>query len=116
MRSEISTGQRTSDSLKGRTFSDEHKVNLSISLKGKLLGTKHSDQQKQRRADTWASRGGFKHTEVSRQQIAEANMIPVIIDGVRYESYAIAAKVFGVVGATIRNRVNSPNFPTYNHA
>lgn len=101
------TRQRTSNAMKGRTLTEEHRTNLSTALKGKALGRRHTEIQKQRRAETWEKLGGFKHKESSRKLIADANKKPVIIDGVRYASIIDAAEALGINRATIGYRVRS---------
>lgn len=101
------TRQRTSNSMKGRTLTEEHRANLSIALKGKTIGRRHTEIQKQRRAETWEKLGGFKHRESSRKLIADANKKPVIIDGVRYASIMDAAEALDMNRATISYRVRS---------
>ena len=47
--------------------------------------------------------------------MAKANRRPVIIGNIEYESILFAANKLGVDSKTIRNRINSKNFPEYRY-
>lgn len=69
--------QKLSKSHKGKCFSDEHKLNLSESLKGKNKGKHRTDEQKRRMSE--AEKGennpfyGRQHSAETKKKISESN-------------------------------------------
>lgn len=110
------TRQRRSETMKGRTFSDEHRENLSKAMVGKSRPKTREAEMK--RQATIAARGGIKHTEESRRKIAEFNMIPVICEGIRYQSMGHAASALGITIGGVKYRIesNSIRFKDYSYA
>lgn len=51
--------------------------------------------------------------DAGRYENTKAARIPIEIDGIPYMSYQDAAKKLKILAKTIRDRVNNPNFPTY---
>lgn len=95
------TKAKMSNSHKGKIFSDKHKTNLSIALKGNKhnLGKSHSQETK---------------TKLSAGKIGGKNPTSraVLIDNNYYESASFAAKIKEVTLYVILYRVRSTN-PKY---
>jgi len=82
-------------------------------LKGLRKGVKKSPEAEAKRQETLRQNGGIKHTEESRRRIAEANMIPIEVDGVWYRSMDHACRALGIKRTTMGARVKNPNYPNY---
>ena len=83
------TKRKMSDSGQGKVFSKEHKKKLSLAHKGK----KHSDEHRR------------KNSEV-RKGINNHGAIPVVINGINYDTLNEAGYELNVSGGTIKNRIN----------
>ncbi len=102
--------QKISDALVGRTFTDEHRKNLCIANKGKLLGRVVGPGPALKAIETKRRNGTLLcHTDESRAKIAAANFKPVVIEGVEYPSIQAAGLALGYGHATVAYRINSPS-------
>ena len=54
---------------------------------------------------------GYVRSDVKKK--ADKRASPCVINGVKYSSYPIAAKMLGIKRTTMRWRLLSPNFPEY---
>ena len=81
---------KISNSLQGRTFSDEHKENIKKNH--------HDVSGKKNPSFGKPTDGSFK------SGCDHPKSIPVIIDGVKYESIRIAAKTLKIAPKTIKNK------------
>lgn len=117
--------------MKGRRHTEEARRKMSEVLKGRKgpKGIKRTPEQRTRLSQIASQRTGEKnpfygktHSEETKRRLSEKNKgklppntKPVVIDGVVYISITEAARQFGVVPATILNRIRSDKFPTYRY-
>lgn len=91
-----------SKSLKGRTFTDEHKHKISESLKNANLkrkgkdnpfyGKKHSDETKRKIAETKSKQKGWHHSDEAKRKIGEANRNRIVSKETRLKMSISARK------------------------
>lgn len=111
-----STKQKIASALKGRTFSEEHRREISNKhhdVNGEnnpFFGKKHSAESKEKIADREYIRGADHHfygktTGGSfREGKEHPRSQPIIIEGIEYESLTLAAKALGLSRPTITRR------------
>ena len=113
----------------GKTHTSEVKTKLSDRMKDNnfALGCKWTPEQKAKLSKVASMRTGEKnpfygkhHKERVKKAISlknkgrkPSNCIPVIIDGVKYDSMTLASKELDIGVPLVRYRLQSKNFPTY---
>lgn len=114
----------------GKTHTEETKQYLSelaatrIGSKNPFYGKTHSSDWKEKRKDiydTKRSKGwidpkkGKKKPKESIEQMKKnmPHRIPLMVDGVRYNSIAECAKALGMHASTINRRLKNPKFKNY---
>lgn len=95
------------------------KLGMYDKEKNPFYGKTHTPENRKKFSETAKKTfSGVPKTESHKRKISEAlkntsRCMPVIIDGVRYDSLNAASRATGISRPTISNRIKSEDFPNY---
>jgi hypothetical protein len=124
------TKHRMSMAQRGKSKTEEHNRNNSLSKKGKPTGRKtvHSPETRQKIKNNHIGMLGKTQSQGQRDKVSAALTgrtkteehkiklsTPVIAEGIRYESINQCAAETKCTRATVYNRIKSKRFPSWNY-